>query len=1141
MTELLCWLLLVLVMTPVTMGQNPQVTLPGLGTIEGYTGSSFINGRLFNRFRGVPFAKPPLGDLRFKAPEPVEPWTGILDAHTSFGFRCPQLGDLGLFVSKETTSSIKAENDTSENCLFLQLYTPTLDPSAKLPVIVFIHGGSFASGSSRTFAGDKFMDHDVILVIPHYRVGPIGFLNLQTDDIPGNAGLLDQVEALKWVQNYITFFGGDPKRVTVMGESAGSVSTTLLNLSPLSTNLFNQMIGQSGAAASPWMIENDPARAAQVIGVIAGCTDTEINAQTQCLKTVDPIVLSLAAVIFLLQEQQAGRTGLGGMAPSLQMAGAVRFLEKAPVEIYKSGEYNAKPSIFGANKHEGTLLYQSYYNNILLPNGFVNNTDFLKNDFTKFLLVDYLGIQDQGNTLGIAVENTYLGKENMGDLRAMTPGLIDLLAGLLMKGPTHATVEYNAAKGAPSYLYSFHFNGSNTLFNNFAPSSPIPGGISHGDEMILQFAPSDFPLDERDKIMSNKFLNLWVNFVKYGNPTPPENPIEGVPTWPTWAGSDQHYMVIDETSKIMQDYPQNDYFVSINENFFAVLILILVNVNVSQGQNPQVTLPGLGTLEGYTGKAYISDRPYFHFRGVPFAQPPVDALRFKAPQPVQSWDGILDAHSSFGGRCPQIGVAGRDAMWDSWMTKVEDNIFGRAENETKEDCLFLQVYSPNLDPSANLPVLVFFHGGAFATGSSRLYGGSKFLDHDVVLVVPHYRLGPLGFLSLHTDEIPGNAGMLDQVEALKWVQNYISYFGGNPNKVTVMGESAGGVSSSMLNLSPLSTNLFQQYISQSGSAIANWGLDLDPIRAASEIGTIAGCPSTEINALTACLQTIDVTTLNEAHATFAAMEQSVGRSGFAGCSPVVQKAGAVRFLERSPTAIVNSGEYNAKPGMFGATKHEGTLVYHFLYKGFLEPNGLVNDTEYMKRGITRTFLNFFDVMDQGDTLAISVEKTFYGAQNMGDFAAMTPGVVDFTSNMFIKGPVYGNALYNTAKGAPSYLYAFHFDGSRTLFPFYAPNSPIRGGVCHANELILQFAMPTFTMNAEDKIISNQIVSLWANFVAFGNPTPSSNPVEGIPTWPAWTPSNDVYLVINSTSSIAQDYTNTEYFVAINENFPYNLQ
>ncbi|CAB3381264.1 Hypothetical predicted protein [Cloeon dipterum] len=565
------------------------------------------------------------------------------------------------------------------------------------------------------------------------------------------------------------------------------------------------------------------------------------------------------------------------------------------------------------------------------------------------------------------------------------------------------------------------------------------------------------------------------------------------------------------------------------------LSLVLLLVHGSNGQGPQVTLPGLGTLEGFIGNSFINDRPFNHFRGVPFAQPPVDNLRFQAPQPVQSWSGILDAHTSFGHRCPQIGLAGYD-----WHTHAETLAFGsRADNETGEDCLYLQIYSPNLDPSANLPVIVFFHGGAFSTGSSRLYGGSKFMDHDVVLVVPHYRLGPLGFFCLHTDEIPGNAGMLDQVESLRWVQSYISFFGGDPNKVTVMGESAGGASASMLNLSPLSTNLFQQYIAQSGTAQATWVVDTDPVRAVQEIGTIAGCPSIETTALTECLKSIDYQILNDAQRTFLAAEFKAGRIGFGGSTPVVQKAGAVRFLERLPKEIYESGDFVGKPSIFGANKHEGTLVYYLIHNGYLVPNGLESDSEFMKRGITRLFLKYFGIKDQGDTLAIAVEDTYLGRQNMGNLTAITPGALDFTGNMFIKGPVYELAEFNTAKGSPTYLYSFHYYGSRSIFPLFAPNSPIPGGVCHANELILQFTMPTFTTDDQDKIISNQIVSLWTNFAAYGNPTPESSPVEGIPAWPVWNANDDSYLVINITSSIAQDYTRNDYFISINENFPYS--
>ncbi|CAB3383498.1 Hypothetical predicted protein [Cloeon dipterum] len=539
------------------------------------------------------------------------------------------------------------------------------------------------------------------------------------------------------------------------------------------------------------------------------------------------------------------------------------------------------------------------------------------------------------------------------------------------------------------------------------------------------------------------------------------------------------------------------------------------------------------------GNSFISDRQFYHFRGVPFAKPPVDDLRFKAPQPVEPWAGVLDAHSNFGHRCPQAGPAGLVATWQGTL---EESLDAESRAEEAEDCLFLQIYSPNIDPAANLPVVVFIHGGAFMTGSSRLFGGNKFMDHDVVLVVPHYRLGPLGFLSLHTDEIPGNAGMLDQVEALRWVQKYISYFGGNPNQVTLMGESAGAVSTSLLNLSPLSTGLFQQYITQSGTALANWAVDTDPINAAIEIGRRANCTDSEINALTACLKTASVSDLVLAYMGYLTSEVQEGRNGIGGSAPVIQQAGAVRFLEKSPREIFASGEYSAKPAIFGGNKHEGTMPLHFMYGNYLKPNDLLEDEQFMSREVTRLFLNFLGIHnDQGDTLAIGVEDTYLGRDKMGNFTLIMPGLIDLSSNIHIKGPTFGNAEYNAAKGAPTYLYSFHFDGSRSMFSYIAPLSPFPGGVAHGNEMILQFSMPTFSTNEQDDIVSNQLITLWVNFIKYGNPTPAENPVDGIPTWPLWTIRKGPYMVINSTSSVMQDFSRTEYFVAINEDFPNNYQ
>ncbi|XP_059468441.1 bile salt-activated lipase-like [Neocloeon triangulifer] len=564
--------------------------------------------------------------------------------------------------------------------------------------------------------------------------------------------------------------------------------------------------------------------------------------------------------------------------------------------------------------------------------------------------------------------------------------------------------------------------------------------------------------------------------------------------------------------------------------------LVVFLVSLARGQGPLVTLPGLGTLEGFTGGSFISDRLFYRFRGIPFAKPPVGNLRFKPPQPVEPWTGILDAHSSFGNGCPQ-GSGGR--TWQGVLENYVENDFNKALEP--EDCLYIQVYSPNIDPTANLPVVVFIHGGAFNTGSSRLYGGNKFMDHDVVLVVPHYRLGPLGFFSLHTDEIPGNAGMLDQVEALKWVQKYISYFGGNPNKVTVMGESAGGVSTSLLNLSPLSTNLFQQYITQSGTALTTWGIDPDPIRSATEIAFLANCTNPEINALTQCLMTVEPSVISGAYMDYLTYEVKQGRSGIGGSAPVVQRAGSVKFLEKSPKEIFRSGEYNAKPAIFGANKHEGTMPYFYMHAYYMKPNNLIDDVEFLSRGVTRLFFGFLGVFtDQGDTLALATENTYLGAQNMGNLNLITPGLIDLSSNMYIKGSTIENAEFNAAKGAPTYLYSFHFDGSRSLYPLFAPFSPIPGGVCHGNEMILQFSIPTYGTNAQDDVVSNQMLTLWANFIKYGDPTPVSSPVEGIPTWPRLENRDGSYLVINSTSSILQDYTRVEYFVSIDENFPNNV-
>ncbi|RZC42615.1 COesterase and/or Abhydrolase 3 domain containing protein [Asbolus verrucosus] len=224
--------------------------------------------------------------------------------------------------------------------------------------------------------------------------------------------------------------------------------------------------------------------------------------------------------------------------------------------------------------------------------------------------------------------------------------------------------------------------------------------------------------------------------------------------------------------------------------------------------HPFVTIEE-GRLRGKTAEDYLGGT-YHSFLGIPYAKAPIGELRFKAPVPVEPWDGVKDATKE-GPECPSRH------MFFGYYVGCEDN------------CLNLNVYTrelPKDDSSSLKPVMVWIHGGAFLYGcnKSEYFGPDYLITEDIVLVCINYRLGVLGFLSLEDPSlgIPGNAGMKDMILALKWVQRNIQKFGGDPNNVTIFGESAGSASVHYLYLSPLSKGLFHKAIAQSGSSLNCW-------------------------------------------------------------------------------------------------------------------------------------------------------------------------------------------------------------------------------------------------------------------------------------------------------------------------------
>ena len=241
-------LFLLLILIPWTLLAQLDAKLPKVkmanGTLEGVSSSGI------NIFKGIPFAQPPVGDLRWKAPQPVKNWDGVRKAD-QFGPRAmqkPIYGDMNF-----------RSNGVSEDCLYLNVWTPAKSSTEKLPVLVYFYGGGFAAGdgSELRYDGESMSRKAVISVTVNYRLGIFGFFahpELSKETIykgSGNYALLDQSAALKWVQQNISAFGGDPKRVTIAGESAGSISVSAQMASPLSKNLIAGAIGESGAMINP--------------------------------------------------------------------------------------------------------------------------------------------------------------------------------------------------------------------------------------------------------------------------------------------------------------------------------------------------------------------------------------------------------------------------------------------------------------------------------------------------------------------------------------------------------------------------------------------------------------------------------------------------------------------------------------------------------------------------------------------------------------------------------------------------------------------------------------------------------------------------------------------------------------------------
>lgn len=317
------------------------------GPIKGLKRKS-IYGDYYYSFERIPFAKPPVGDLRFKAPQPPEPWTKVRN--------CTNVGPKPLqkhFVFQMA--------DGSEDCLFLNVYSKNLKPDKPLPVMVWIYGGGFQFGeaSRDLYSPDYFMKEDVIMIAITYRLGPLGFLTFDDPDVnvPGNAGLKDQVLALRWVKSNCAAFGGDSNNITLFGESAGAASSHYMMITHQTTYLFHKAILMSGNALTPWA--QTPQRSwafklAKVIGYEGENVDKDVYKFLMAAKGSDIIKYTEKLFVPIDKKERIGFAFGPTVEPYVTEDCVV---PKNPVEMMRTAWSNDIPLIIGGTSAEGLLLY----------------------------------------------------------------------------------------------------------------------------------------------------------------------------------------------------------------------------------------------------------------------------------------------------------------------------------------------------------------------------------------------------------------------------------------------------------------------------------------------------------------------------------------------------------------------------------------------------------------------------------------------------------------------------------------------------------------------------------------------------------------------------------------------------------------
>jgi para-nitrobenzyl esterase len=492
------------------------------GAIRGASAPAAIES-----FLGIPFAAPPVGNLRWRPPQDPAAWTNVRDA-THYGNACTQ----------------RNNSHSSEDCLYLNVWTPAKSYDERLPVMVWIHGGGFVggSGSDPKFDGTRLARKGVVIVTINYRLGVFGFLAHPdlTKESPhhasGNYGLMDQLYALRWVQENISSFGGDPHHVTIFGESAGATSIGYLLVSPLAKGLFHAAILESPSR----VLLPDP----ELNQVVNGLTPMEAVgtaivphiAEARTWSTAEVMERAQKATDALYAPGGKGKLGLRPEGhvhiPDAHDAPWWAFVDGRVIPhqletLYRGGAEIAVPVLAGTNANEGSVFLRSF------P---AKTTE----EYRDYLRLNYWPEGGEMFRLYPATSAASIRK-----------AVDNIITDALFLYGVHGIAVAQQRNREPVYLYRFSRDSRDPKM--------APLGAWHGAEVPYVFGTADPRLspgmyDARDSAISEQMMNAWTNFAKTGNPN-----VSGLPRWPAATAQDENYMDFSDTPAFFRLMKQRNF------------------------------------------------------------------------------------------------------------------------------------------------------------------------------------------------------------------------------------------------------------------------------------------------------------------------------------------------------------------------------------------------------------------------------------------------------------------------------------------------------------------------------------------------------------------------------------------------------